>query len=149
MHQKLLKYLLTSTKTAITTTSVGQLLYRCCCAVLLVLMSSELRAQEIYACGSTPPSPHFVGTNQFTTPQGITITRHVDSGKRLTAANFTTGCGRRIGANYLQMGDNGTRRVVYTFSKPISSVMIWFFDLGNASQHWRKTKTYVSLNCAN
>ena len=149
MHQKLLKYLLTSTKTAITTTSVGQLLYRCCCAVLLVLMSSELRAQEIYACGSTPPSPHFVSTDQFTTPQGITITRYVDSGKRLTAANFTTGCGRRIGANYLQMGANGTRRVVYTFSKPISSVMIWFFDLGDASQHWRKTKTYVSLNCAN
>jgi len=112
-------------------------------------MSSELRAQEIYACGSTPPSPHFVSTDQFTTPQGITITRYVDSGKRLTPANFTTGCGRRIGANYLQMGANGTRRVVYTFSKPISSVMIWFFDLGDASQHWRKTKTYVSLNCAN
>ena len=149
MHQKLLTYLLTSTKTAITTTSVGQLLYRCCCIVLLVLMSSELRAQEIYACGHTPPSAHFVGTDQFTTPQGITITRHVDSGKRLTPANFTTGCGRRIGANYLQMGNNGTRRVVYTFSKPISSVMLWFFDLGDASQHWRKTKTYVSLNCAN
>ena len=144
MHQKLLKYLFASTKTAFTTTRLGQQLLRCCALVLLVLMSSELRAQEIYGCGNTAPPAIFPTTklsNVTFSNNGITVRREVRGTPYFSGSSFSSACGHH-GAGFLLMGRQHVQEVTYTFSQPLSSVIIWFYGLKNNA-------AIVSLDCVN